>query len=161
MKNLVFYAIVIVGAVAYNAVTTADRDNSGAIVESGSLGAFDVRVGDCFDDAPADSTTGNGQVTSIPGVPCSEPHDNEIFAVFDVEMDEFPGDDEINQQVYDLCMQRFESFVGQNYESSSLEITMMYPSRESWARTNDREAVCAVYDMSLAKLEGSAKGRGL
>lgn len=37
----------------------------------------------------------------------------------------------------------------------------LYPSRDSWHRLNDREVVCAVYDVTLAKLEGSVKGRGL
>ena len=55
---------------------------------------------------------------------------------------------------------RFESFVGKDYESSTFEITTMYPSAKSWAE-NDREVVCAIYDMDANKLVGSAAGRGL
>ncbi len=61
---------------------------------------------------------------------------------------------------YVSCMEHFESFVGKDYESSSLEITTLYPSSESWAQ-DDREIVCAVFDMNANQLVGSASGRGL
>jgi len=36
----------------------------------------------------------------------------------------------------------------------------MYPTSESWQQ-DDREVVCAVYDMDANKLVGTAAGRGL
>jgi len=36
----------------------------------------------------------------------------------------------------------------------------MYPTIESWQQ-NDREVVCAVYDMEENKLVGSVQGRSL
>ena len=36
----------------------------------------------------------------------------------------------------------------------------MYPTQGSWAQ-DDREVICAVYDMNLAKLEGSVAGSSL
>jgi hypothetical protein len=36
----------------------------------------------------------------------------------------------------------------------------MYPSVESW-KQDDREVVCAVFDMNANQLVGSAAGRGL
>ena len=56
------------------------------------------------------------------------------------------------------CLERFETFVGKDYESSSLDIATLYPSQESWQRQNDREVICAVYDMEAEKLTGSVKG---
>ena len=50
MKNLVVYVLIAAGAFGYNMLTSADRDASGAIVDSGSVDAFNMRVGDCFDD---------------------------------------------------------------------------------------------------------------
>ena len=46
MKNVAVYILVGLGAVGYNAMTAVDRDDSGAIIDSGSVGAFDLRVGD-------------------------------------------------------------------------------------------------------------------
>jgi hypothetical protein len=36
----------------------------------------------------------------------------------------------------------------------------MYPSPESW-KQNDREVVCALYDMNAEKLMGSMQGSGI
>lgn len=51
-------------------------------------------------------------------------------------------------------------YVGRDYETSALDVVTMYPSPEGWDQ-NDREVVCALYDMSGAKLVGSVKGRGI
>ena len=156
MKGWGIYAIAALGFVIYGAVTDVDRDSTGAIVGSGNIDAFKMRVGDCFDDG----SSGDGEISNLPGVPCSEPHDNEAFAVFDVSVASFPGDDEMAVLAYDSCLERFDSFVGRDYESSTLDIFPIYPTDESW-KQSDREVVCAVYDVDANKLIGSAKGRGL
>ena len=155
MKNWGIYAVVALGYFLYNVVTEADRDASGAIVDEGNVNAFEVRVGDCFDDSGA-----SDEITSLPGVPCSEPHDNEAYAVFDVTITSYPEGDGMWDLATESCKERFESFVGLDYESSSLDIFTLYPTDASW-KQNDREVVCAVYDMNADKLVGSAKGRGL
>jgi len=156
MKSWVIYVAAALGFFIYGAVTNADRDASGAIVDGGSLDAFNVQVGDCFDD----STSFSDEISSVPGVPCSEPHDNEAFAVFDFSIENYLAEDAMYDLAYNSCMEQFESFVGKDYESSTLEITTMYPSSESW-KQNDREVICAVFDMNGEKLVGSAAGRGL
>jgi hypothetical protein len=57
-------------------------------------------------------------------------------------------------------MERFDGFVGNDYESSSLDVLTMYPSTESW-KQDEREANCSVYDMDSNKLVGSAWGLAL
>ena len=161
MKNLITYAAIALAFVAYNAITSADRDASGAIVSEGNLGAFQIQVGDCFDDTSSLYSGEIGEVSDLPGVPCAKPHDNEVFAVFDLKIASFPEADQMSELVFESCMQRFQSFVGRDYESSALDIMTLYPSQESWDRKNDREVVCAVYDMEENKLEGSAKGLAL
>ena len=69
------------GAYLVNSFMAADRDSTGAIVSAGNVDAFQMRVGDCFNDG---STFGDDSVDSVPGVPCADPHDNEVYAVFDV-----------------------------------------------------------------------------
>jgi hypothetical protein len=155
MKNWAAYAVVALAYLGYNVVTSADRDDSGTITGQGSIDAFEIRVGDCFDD----TSSGFEEVTDLPGVPCSEPHDNEAFAVFNLTMANYPGDT-MAELAYDSCMERFEPFVGNEYESSTLEILTLYPTISSWQQS-DREVICAVYDMNDEKLQGSAKGRAL
>ncbi len=156
MKSWGIYIIAALGFVIYGAVTDADRDSSGAIVGSGNVDAFNIRVGDCFDD----SSSYDDEVDSLPGVPCSQPHDNETYAVFDVTVSSYPQDDAMAELANESCLERFETFVGKDYQSSTLEIMTLYPTAQSW-RQDDREVICAVYDMNAAKLEGSVKGRAL
>lgn len=156
MKSWAGYILAALGFIVYGAVTDADRDGSGAIVGEGSVDAFQVRVGDCFNDGSMDME----EISSVAGVPCTEPHDNETYALIDLSMTEYPGLDQMGEIANDKCMEKFESFVGKDYESSSLDILTMYPSSDSW-KQSDREVVCAVYDMNTEKLVGSAKGTAL
>lgn len=155
MKSWAVYLAAIVGFAIYGASTSADRDSSGAIVEEGNIGAFNVRVGDCFNSVGFDE-----EVSSVPGVPCAEPHDNETYAVFDVSVTSYPEGDGMSELAFESCRKRFAAYIGTDYESSSLNITTMFPSRQSW-RENDREVICAVYDMNAQKLTGTAKGSAL
>ena len=158
MKKWGLYILIALGFAGYNLLTQADRDGSGAIVDQGSIDAFAVKLGDCFNDPSSD---GLSEVSSLHGVPCSEPHDNETFAVFDLGLASFPGEDKIADVAFDACLERFEPFVGRDYESSSLDIYALYPTDASWKHHNDREVVCAVFDMEAKKLTGSVKGRAL
>jgi len=99
-------------------------------------------------------------VSSVAGVPCAEPHDNEVYAAFDIPGSSFPGEEAVDEIAFNSCMEKFESFVGIDYESSTLDVTVMYPTEESWAQ-NDHEVICAVYDFETNKLVGSVAGKGL
>lgn len=153
-RNWVIGIAIAGGAYLVNTYMAADRDSTGAIVAAGSVDAFQMRVGDCFDDG---STFSSEEVDSVPGVPCSQPHDNEVYAVFDVSATTFPGD-KMADVAHEGCLERFEAFVGKDYESSSLDIASIYPTSDSWHGHNDREVVCAVYDVEAKKLTGTVKG---
>jgi len=155
MKKFAVYAIAALGFGIYGAVTDVDRDDSGAIIGGGTLDAFQVHLGDCFNDPDFDAD----EYSSLPGVPCTDPHDNEAFAVFDLTLSSYSEYDiaDISEA---SCVDRFEAYVGRDYESSSLDVVTMYPSAESWDQS-DREVVCALYDMSGSKLVGTVKDRGI
>lgn len=157
MKNLLVYAVIGLGIIAYNVATEADRDAAGNIVSGGNLDAFTIRLGDCFDNTSSLASDEAGEVSSLPGRPCAEPHDNEVYAIFDVDYASFPGDDQMGELAFEACRERFSTFVGRDYESSELDITALYPTTQSWAVQEDREVICAVYDMNGNKLTGSAK----
>ena len=144
------------GVLGYGYVTQVDRDDSGSIVGAGDVDAFDIRLGDCFNDAS--STSANVEITSIDGVPCSEPHDNEVYALINLTQSSFPGDAAMETLAFEACLEKFEAFVGKDYESSQLDIFPIYPTRQSWNDLNDREVVCALYDLDLKKLAGSMRG---
>ena len=160
MKNYIVGGLVVLGAAIYGASTSVERDESGAIIGSGNVGAFSIRQGDCFNDA--ESLGGDdSEVSSVAGVPCSEPHDNEVYAVFDVSIAEYPGIESMNEIAFDQCLVKFEGFVGRDYESSSLDIGTLYPTASSWSVDGDREVICTVFDVEYQRLSGTARDSGL
>lgn len=161
LKGWVVYGAIGVGVVGYNAMTSADRDSTGAIVGAGSVDAFEMKVGDCFNDSSSYAYGEEQEVTSVPGVPCSDSHDNEVYAVFDIGISSYPSDESMFDIAFDACLDKFEPFVGRDYQSSALDIYAMYPTRQGWSALGDREIVCAVYDMNANKLTGSVRGRAL
>lgn len=116
---------------------------------------FSLAVGDCFDDPGS----GEGQVSSVPLVDCAEPHDNEVFAVFDLPDGPFPGNAEV-QEAADLgCVERFASFVGTDYAVSELFLSSLSPTQASWDGRDDREVICFLYEPGV-RLVGSERGSG-
>jgi len=144
------------GALAVTACSQeATRDENNELATAGEVSAFAVSVGDCFQDAPS------GEVSDLPGVPCSEPHYAEAFAVFDVSVTEWPGGEEMSDLGGAECIERFEEYVGRDFESSDLNLTALTPTEDSWDRAGDREVICLTFRVDEADLEGSVKGSGI
>jgi hypothetical protein len=113
-------------------------------------------VGSCFDDQALDAT----EVTSVPIVDCAEPHDNEVYLLFDVTDTIFPGEDGLMEAAADGCFEEFESFVGLEYSQSILDYSWFTPTAQSWEE-GDREVICYLYDLDLKKLTGTMAGSGV
>jgi len=125
-----------------------------ALAACGTASVFDFTVGDCFDD-PSES----GEVSSVTTVDCAEPHDNEVYALFDYDgSDEYPGEETLSTAADDGCEGRFEAYVGTAYLDSEVYYTHLIPTEESWG-TGDREVVCVLY-IPGEKIEGSLEGSG-
>ena len=148
--------LVAAAAAAIGITTAAERNAAGEITGAGSVDAFEVRVGDCFDDEAFAST----EISEIPGIPCGQEHDNEVYAAFDLP-GEWPGDERVQELAYEGCFDRFANAIGKTYEESVIDYTTIYPSEGSWKRRNDREVLCVAYHMEGDKLTGSVLGSGL
>ncbi len=128
------------------------RGEDGAILEAGGLGVFVMQTGDCFNLPDGD------QVVSIEGVPCVEPHDAEVYAMFDINDDTYPGESAVDLATDLGCYERFEGFVGVPYENSVLDIYSLHPSEEGWNELDDREVICSVVNYDGSKMIGSRAG---
>ena len=114
-----------------------------------------VDVGTCFNDA---GDEGAFDYTDFAVVDCDEPHDNEVYHLFDAPGDgAYPGNDQIAQVTRDGCLAAFEGYVGKPYAQSAFAILPIPPSETSW-NGGDREVVCAVYDAGRRELTGSVRG---
>ena len=78
--------VLIIAYAVFQSANEADRDEAGNIIGEGQIDAFTMPVGDCFNDNKdiLDFGAAGGEVQNLPGLPCSEPHDNEGYAIFDV-----------------------------------------------------------------------------
>lgn len=115
---------------------------------------FSLEVGTCFDDGDLTAS----EVSSVDDLDCSEPHDNEVYALFDVALSAY-SEELIGEEADDGCFERFESYVGQDYFVSELEFFTLTPTEESWDN-GDREVVCALYHVDLEKLTGTMRDSG-
>ncbi|MDX1511097.1 MAG: septum formation family protein [Nitriliruptorales bacterium] len=113
---------------------------------------FDLEVGTCFND-PDEPLTAT-EVDNVPIVDCDEPHDNEVYAAFDMADGEFPGAAAAEEQAFNDCLTRFEFFVGVSWDASELDFVYLYPTDVSWSQ-GDREIVCAVHRVDGARTTGT------
>lgn len=141
------------------APSTADPEPSTTTAGDGGTGdevsVFDLDVGDCFD------TSETAEVETVEVVPCTSPHGNEVFALFDLEGDEFPGDQVAAELAEEGCIERFEDYVGVEYSASELEVSYLYPLEEGWEQIGDREVVCIASRVDGRDLDEPVEGSGL
>jgi hypothetical protein len=121
-------------------------------VPEGEQDVFSLKVGDCI------NTTGTGdEISSIPVVPCDEPHDQEIFDRFDISGDTFPGDTAVEEERVAYCNgDAFETFVGLAYDDSKYATSGLTPTQSSWDN-GDREVLCTIDDPA-GQTTGSLEG---
>ena len=113
---------------------------------------FDLDVGDCFQDPD-----GFGEVSDVEIVDCSEPHDNEVFHLFDLAEGDYPGQATVSTLADEGCSAAFDGYVGIAYAESRYVYTTLSPTEESWDRGDDREVVCFLFDINFEQLSGSAR----
>lgn len=125
---------------------------------TGCLGGgnvFSLSAGDCFNDPDT-----FGEVSDVELVDCGDPHDNEVYALFDIAADDYPGDAAVQDEAAEGCLAAFEGYVGRDYQSSSLDISALTPTSESWDQ-GDKEVVCFLFDLNFEPLPASARNSGI
>lgn len=117
--------------------------------QTGTISVFELQVGDCI-STPSGST--------VTGVPCSQPHDFEVYALFDIPGGAdaaYPGDATVTDTADTGCQgDRFTSYIGEPYSSSEIYATSLSPSEATWTQQGDREVVCLARAQS-GQLTGS------
>jgi hypothetical protein len=118
---------------------------------------FDLEVGDCF-------SVDSDQFDTVLVVDCEQPHEYEVFHVFDHEAgpdEPYPGDDALFEFADTECQPPFEEYVDQDYQTSIWYITSITPSADTWA-DGDREIVCSLNQQDENEepitVTGSAEG---
>lgn len=176
MRKIALAALALVGTVTLGGCSDTAADDSAAPaagstpaeetqVSTETVDAFDIAVGDCIVYPEEQAAEQSAETTEAPSeietVSCEQPHDSEVYTVFDLPDGDFPGDEEVMAAADERCAGDFEAFVGNSYDNSILDIEYFFPSEESWSFDGDREVACMVYHLEGEQLTGSVKGSGL
>ena len=152
---LLFVGAITLGGCSLLPPSEAPRDETGTINKEANADAFSIRVGDCINDP------GDGEIDKVPVVPCSEPHEFEVFHEFSIQQTKFPETVEAMEELtFAACDPVFRTFVGRSFEESRLEYTSLEPTKLSWAE-GDRVVQCLVTDPENGKITGSLAGSNL
>jgi hypothetical protein len=138
-------------AFAVGGCTATTRDAAGQVTAPSTADTFSVRVGDCLDKLPSDSTD------SLTLLPCGQAHHWEAFATASLTGDDFPGSSAVREVAEKACDAQFVTFVGIAVNKSKLELTMLTPTKDTWTQAADREVVCLVGTPS-GGITGTLKG---
>ena len=117
---IVLAGVVLVGASGCS-LLGAPRDDSGAITKAASVNVDSAKVGDCIKDVNEMAD----EVSKLDLVPCSEPHNGEVYAVVD---DSRMTIDSVAQN---YCIEQFADYVGHDWSLSDLEINYIQPNAQS------------------------------
>ncbi|MGR4883254.1 septum formation family protein [Streptomyces sp. LARHCF249] len=112
----------------------------------------DLRVGECFDtddDLKDYEAEGGTEAASVTVVPCSEPHEAEVFAVIPLPDGPYPGDKKIVVIADEKCTGKaLTDYVGKSAKlPKTLQIYHYTPQASNWALGN-RDITCFLGDTS-------------
>jgi hypothetical protein len=110
----------------------------------------EIQEGDCLNSQHAST------VETVPRVPCTKPHDEEVIALRDLARGRWPGDKAIERRGDQLCSAAFTSFVGIPFDRSRLDLSWYTPTKEGW-NLGDHTVVCTVSDPG-GKTAGTLRG---
>jgi hypothetical protein len=113
---------------------------------------FSIKVGDCLNDAAK-----TGQVSTVPTVDCSSPHDSEAYFTNRLPDGGYPGDSTVTSGAETICAPAFTSFIGKAVAHSNYNYSYYVPTSDSWA-SGDREVVCVAFTNSGDRVTGTLKG---
>lgn len=143
---------------------SSTRDDSGEIVESGSLGVLVAKVGDCVLLPPSiieyvrDLEVEDGNtLTQVQGVPCTELHDAEIVGEISFIDRSYPGQEALFGRMDNFCVSAYENYTGVSFQNSPHDYFPLVPNLESWAQ-GDRKGQCYAVNVENKQLGASLRG---
>jgi hypothetical protein len=132
--------LVVAGAVAgYHFATShpAQRGNSGQVSQAGSMQAWDLKVGDCFDKPTTES-----DIQSLTAIPCTEAHDAQVFAEPKIKESSYPGEATMSDEAGNDCGdETTQSTISQD-TPDSVDLSAFYAQNEDTFNGGDDFVTC-------------------
>ena len=156
-RRLAVLALISWSVAACSGGGAPERDESGALIEGGTVSAFDLQIGDCF--TPPDDL--GDRVEELDVVPCTDGHTHEVFDIvaYDGTDDVYPGETALTSFAQTGCIASFTDYVGEDYFESDLFVTFLLPTLDGWNDDGDDEIVCLAFSTG-EPLTASVHDRG-
>lgn len=110
-----------------------------------------INLGQCINGLGGDT------IYSVRVQPCTEPHEGEVVAVFDLPAGPFPGQSAVQSKVEERCNDLLDDYSPSAQKDPKIELTALFPRKENWD-VGDREVVCIAVPTS-GTATGSIRGR--
>lgn len=143
-------AWIVLGASLAAVAIIAHRDHHARIAPPRQPAIFSVRMGQCINNQP------NGSAVQV--ISCTQSHDAEVFAVFQLTGKQWPGDAAAQQQADQGCLSRLTGYVNPQIASTTLTESYVYPGQAAWA-AGQRNVICEIRD-TTGKLTSSVRAAG-
>jgi hypothetical protein len=121
-----FLVLVIVLA----ATSTRQQTENSSLGPTGSISVFDLRSGECFKNPSADERLLG--LTHVTVVPCTRPHNAQVFAVFQGKGEIYPGRDALRRQAAQGCRSRLAGNVDKSKLTHSMTLRFIFPTAQPW-----------------------------
>ncbi len=138
--------LTLVGAVLYLLL----RDDDPAAREAGGTGEVtfeDVGLGDCTAEIP------EGVTLTVRVLPCSQPHEGEVYATFELSGGDYPGRSEVERFALGGCQREAVAALPPD-DKTLYDLVYLAPSEQTWER-GDRTVSCILSDPTGEPLVGS------
>ncbi|MBB4853072.1 hypothetical protein HNP40_000438 [Mycobacteroides chelonae] len=147
--GFIWIAVIAVIAVV-SAGSSAKRDDSGHVTQSGDMDVTKLQVGDCIADLGDKS-----YYTTTKAIPCAQPHKAEVYAVLPLSGSSLPDQSVLDEKGNEECGAELESYSPSAFDDDAVEITYLYPTKRSWAQGDRAIACVATFSVErTASIEG-------
>jgi hypothetical protein len=163
IAGIVLTAVWVVAAVIGAATSGKTSDTASAqggsssseTASSHSESVMTLHEGDCLNNIEdgKNNIEDGKRVGSVKVIPCSQPHDSEVIATFELPRGEFPGEPAVAKQAEDRCSTMINHALANSPMLDQLSVSYLYPStKRDWK--GDRGVTCMVSTDSGPKLTG-------
>lgn len=104
-----------------------------AEIRGSVINQFSLSVGDCFNRLENLAAGQSVVITSL--ISCEEPHDHQIYHLLNYPAPHpsiYPGDDVMGEFAVQSCYRQFAQWVGNDYETSELDIGVITPPQSNF-----------------------------
>ena len=133
------WVVLVVVIVVASQGTATRSPATGGVTHAGSLNVFSLAVGDCFNNPP-----GATSLTTVTAIPCSQAHNAQIYAKFDVSgsVVSYPGDAALTRIASNGCNARV-GILDKSKITNSMTIRFLFPLSASWL-DGQRTVACMI-----------------